>query len=228
MLAATPLAVKRMYMAKGAGEATRSGREGASPSVADTVRRDAALLERVMGGDREAASALVARFAGPVHGLALRLLGNEAEAEDITQDVFLRLWQGAGGWRGDAPLGHWLLRMTRNLCIDRLRGRKDTLPVEDAGLFSRDPDPFQQRQGRESGQLVQQAIMALPERQKTAITLVHHLDYTQKEAAGLMDISVEALESLLARGRRRLRRTLRPFRHALGLDAQQGKGRADD
>ncbi len=221
MLVAPPLAAKRMHMAKRAGEAVHKGRKGETPSASDAVRRDMALLERVMGGDRISASALVARYAGPVHGLALRLLGSEAEAEDITQEVFLRLWQGAGSWRGEAPLGHWLLRTTRNLCIDRLRGRKNTIPVEDAGLVSREPDPFGRQQQRETGDLVRQAIMALPERQKTAITLVHHLDYSQKEAAGLMDISVEALESLLARGRRRLRERLWPFKRALGLEKRQ-------
>src|SRR5262249_8972528 len=132
-----------------------------------------------------------------------------AEAEDVAQEAMLRLWQMAGRWREDAPVGAWLYRGAHNLAIHRIRRRPPTLDV-DAALDPADPAPAPAaRPGqRERKAAVEQAIAALPERQRTAITLVHTLEMGNIEAAAAMGISVEALESLLSRGRRALRAAL--------------------
>lgn len=169
-----------------------------------------ALVRAIAGGDGAAVRTLVAAHLGRVVGLAGRMLGDRAEAEDVAQEAFLRLWRRAASWRRDVPVGPWLLRTAHNLCIDRLRRRRflADAPAEDLA----DPAPGAEAEiAREQlAAAVRAAIEALPERQRTALTLVHDLDVGNVAAAETMGVSVEALESLLARARRTLRDRLRP------------------
>ncbi len=170
---------------------------------------DAALMARVAAGDAEACRAVVERHLGPVAALARRMLGNQAEAEDIAQESMLRLWQMAPRWRPDAPIGAWLYRVAHNLAIDYLRRRKPSVDVETmVDLADPAPNPAEHLSQRQRKEAVERAIAALPERQRTAITLVHTLEMGNIEAAETMGLSVDAVESLLARGRRALRTAL--------------------
>ncbi|MDO7734262.1 MAG: sigma-70 family RNA polymerase sigma factor, partial [Planktomarina temperata] len=86
---------------------------------------DAELLARFAKGDRTAAQVLTARLAPLVFAQAFRMLGDRAEAEDVTQDSLLRLWHAAPDWQpGQAKVTTWLYRVTSNLCIDRMRKSK--------------------------------------------------------------------------------------------------------
>jgi RNA polymerase sigma-70 factor, ECF subfamily len=145
-----------------------------------------------------------------VSALAQRMLGDRHEAEDVAQEVFLRVWREAARWKpGGAKFETWMHRVALNLCYDRLRRRRETSDP-DAGIAIADPaqsagDAWltQQRTLR-----VQEALAALPERQRAAIALCHFEEIPQADAAAALEISVEALESLLARGRRALRASL--------------------
>ena len=168
---------------------------------------DAELVARVGQGDAAATRAIVHAKLPRVLGLARRMLGDAAEAEDVAQEAFVRLWRHAARWRpGAARFDTWLHTVTLNLCRDRLRRRRSTalLPEEIA-----DPAPSQCVALEEAAQsrMVEQAIAALPERQREAILLVHYQDLSNIDAAAAMELSVDALESLLARGRRSLRAT---------------------
>jgi RNA polymerase sigma-70 factor (ECF subfamily) len=170
---------------------------------------DAELMRRVAGGDGAACRAVVDRYLSQVLTLARRMLRDHAEAEDVAQDAMLRLWQIAPRWREDAPIGAWLYRVAHNLAIDRIRRRRPTMDVDEAsGLADPAPTPAEHLMARERKAAVERAIAALPERQRTAVTLVHTLEMGNIEAAAAMEVSVEALESLLARGRRGLRAAL--------------------
>jgi RNA polymerase sigma-70 factor (ECF subfamily) len=147
-----------------------------------------------------------------VVGLAYRMLGDMAAAEDIGQETFLRLWRQAPRWEAKARIATWLYRVAHNQCIDLLRGRKtvseeDAPEAADTGT-SPGADPAMDHQSRQVAAAVNGALARLPERQRTAITLVHHNEVTNIAAAEIMGISVDALESLLARGRRRMRELL--------------------
>jgi len=170
---------------------------------------DAALMRLVASGDAAACRTIVGRYLPQVLALGRRMLRDPAEAEDVAQDAMLRLWQMAGRWREDAPVGAWLYRVAHNLAIDRLRRRRPMVDV-DAMVDLADPAPTapQRMMRDERKAAIERAIAALPERQRTAITLVHTLELGNIEAAATMEISVEALESLLARGRRALRAAL--------------------
>jgi RNA polymerase sigma-70 factor (ECF subfamily) len=143
-------------------------------------------------------------------GLARRMLGDAMEAEDVAQDVFLRVWREAPRWRpGQARFETWMHRVALNLCYDRLRRRRE-IPDPEAGLTTVDPTPSAQAQllARERAGRVRDAMAKLPERQRAAIALCHFQELTNIEAARVMDVSVEALESLLARARRALKASL--------------------
>ncbi len=194
------------------------GRLRASDRVAIKTSRpenDIELLRRVGEGDRDAAQVLVDQHLGRILNYAYRMLGDAAEAEDVAQESFLRLWRTLDTWRAEAPLIHWLHRVAYNLCIDRLRRRR---PVSlDAAPEPLDPSdgPANTLHRIEIADAVAQAIARLPDRQRAAVVFVHQEGLNNIETAELMGISVEAVESLLARGRRTLRKTLEALRPEL-------------
>jgi RNA polymerase sigma-70 factor (ECF subfamily) len=170
---------------------------------------DAGLLARMGQGD-EAATRLLASTKLPrVLALARRILGDADEAEDVAQETFLRVWRQAGRWRpGAARFDTWLHTVVLNLCRDRLRRRRETmvdvLPEMADPALPQDAVMAEAEQSRR----VAAAVAALPERQREAILLVHYQDLSNIAAAQALEVSVDALESLLARGRRTLRNGL--------------------
>lgn len=167
---------------------------------------DDLLLARIAAGDEAAWSALVGRHLPRLVAFSWRLLGSRSEAEDVAQECFARLVRKAPDWRpGGASLSTWLHRVATNLCIDQRRRPAalalddfdaDTLAIGGAAETDRDLDTVR---------TVRRALARLPERQRAAIVLVHYQGFGNPEAAAILDVSVEAVESLLARGRRALR-----------------------
>ena len=169
---------------------------------------DDVLAARCAEGDDRAFQLLVDRHLPRILALAKRMLGNEVEAEDVSQEALLRLWRHASDYEPErAKLSTWLYRVTSNLCIDRLRGRKHTgldeapEPVMVAG---QDRDVLQEQMSRR----VDGALQILPERQRLALVLFHFEELSMNEVADCLECSVEAVESLLSRGRRQLRKDL--------------------
>jgi RNA polymerase sigma-70 factor (ECF subfamily) len=178
---------------------------------------DAEDVAKAGRGDRDAAAWLIARHSAKLLTVAQRMLTNRAEAEDAVQEVFLRLWTHAGRWRpGGAKFETWLSRVMLNQCYDRLR-RRPTRPLEDAAeVVDGAPLPGVHLGQGQTGREIARALEALPERQKAAILLCHFKECGNIEAAEIMGLSVEALESLLARGRRALRARLQHLKGFAG------------
>lgn len=180
-----------------------------------------ALLAQFAEGDGRAAALLTDRLGPRAFGVALRVLGNRAEAEDVAQEAMLRLWRMAPDWQpGQARVSTWLYRVVMNLCIDQKRrqrrGHLDLDAVPDP------PDPAKgaperlQEDARHDA--LQAALMQLPERQRQAVILRHLEELANPDIAAIMDISVEAVESLTARGKRALAGILAERREELGYD----------
>ncbi|MDC7682847.1 RNA polymerase sigma factor [Asticcacaulis sp. BYS171W] len=170
---------------------------------------DEALIAAVARGDAAATQALVSRKLPRVLSLARRLLSDAIEAEDVAQEALLRMWKQAPHWvPGRARLDTWLHKVAVNLCYDRLRRRKDTVDANEVELVDTGANPTQRLDQQQASAQVEAALNALPERQKLAIVLCYYQELSNIEAAGLMEVSVEALESLLSRGRRQLKALL--------------------
>ncbi|QTC91416.1 RNA polymerase sigma factor [Brevundimonas goettingensis] len=177
--------------------------------MASIVDPDEELVRRVGQSDPAAIQAMVARKLPRMMALAQRMLGDPVEAEDVAQEAMLRAWKQAPRWRpGKAKFDTWLHRVGLNLCYDRLRRRRE-VPTETPPDRPDDgPAPDRGLLAAELGVRVDAALRRLPERQREAIVLCHYQELSNIEAADLMKISVEALESLLSRGRRALRQAL--------------------
>jgi RNA polymerase sigma-70 factor (ECF subfamily) len=180
-----------------------SSREESPPS-------DEELMARVRQADQQAFTRLLDRHAAGLHGFLTRMMRNRADAEELTQESFLRVWRHANRWEPNrVRFSTWLYRIGHNLSVDRLRKRREA-PLDAAPeLLERADghDPDAERLQR----IVRRGIAALPERQRTALVLCHHQGMTNIEAAEILDVSVDALESLLSRARRTLREKLRPY-----------------
>lgn len=175
------------------------------------------LVARAGKGDRRAAAILVERHTDKIYAVCFRTLRSRPAAEDAAQETFFRLWKNAAKWRPKgAKFETWLYRVAMNICLDQLRKRKREAPEESAPEQA-DGAPRQDEQviAAERREIVDEALALLPERQRAAINLCHYLELSNIEAAEIMEISVDALESLLARGRRALRDRLTPMREQL-------------
>lgn len=179
---------------------------------------DDALMLLYAKGDKQAAAVLTDRLAPRCVAFAARMLkGDTAEAEDVTQEAMMRLWKQAAKWEagGAAKPGTWLLKVAGNLCIDRLR---KTRPDPMADGF----DPADPRDSAVDVMIQAERISALdaglatlPDRQRQAVVLRHIEGWSNPEIAATLEVSVEAAESLTARGKRALAAALAPRKKEL-------------
>lgn len=177
------------------------------------------LLVSFARGSNRAAAELTQRLLPRAYSIALRMLGDPAEAEDMAQEAMLELWRIAPRWSpGQARVSTWLFRVVSNRCIDVIRRRRGgSEPLEDA---NEPADPgvaaVDRLQDNERAAALQAALLTLPDRQRQAVVLRHIEDLANPEIAEIMGLSVEAVESLTARGKRTLARKLAGRRADLG------------
>ena len=178
---------------------------------------DDALVRRAGRGDRLAASRLIARHSPKILALCVRMLGERAAAEDCTQETFIKLWRYADRWKpGAAKFETWLYRVATNACVDRLRQRRPETGAEAApDVADESPLAIDSLIAQERRRSVEDALEALPERQRLAVVLCHYQEMSNADAAAVMEVSVDAFESLLARARRSLKESLAPRRAEL-------------
>lgn len=179
---------------------------------------DDALLERMKADDSQAYRILVERHVDRAYALALRTLRNPADAEDVAQDALVKAWTHRHSWQpGKAKFSTWLYRVVFNRCIDLKRMPSgtcldDVAEPEDDGPDSVDCIHRRQIYGR-----LGDALSTMPEQQRAALTLAYFDDMGNAEIAAVLGTTVQAVESLLKRGRQglreRLRRSERDIRH---------------
>ena len=189
---------------------------------ADTDAPDEALLIAFANGDGGAGQVLITRLAPRLFGYATRILGDHAEAEDVVQETMMKLWKMAPDWRqGEAKVSTWTYRVAVNLCTDRLRRRKvrghvalESVTEPEADLQS----AVEHMTEKDRADALQSALHDLPDRQRQAVVLRHLEGLSNPEIAQIMDIGVEAVESLTARGKRALKAALSGRKEELGYD----------
>ena len=178
---------------------------------------DEELLTAFAAGDRMAGRVLVARLGPIVYRHALRLLGNTGDAEDVSQEAMIKLWKIAPEWQtGKARVSTWLYRVTANLAIDKIRARKDNDADAVAELVDDAVSVEEKMTQSHRADVLKNALMELPERQRQAVTLRMIDGLSNPEIADIIGVSVEAVESLTARAKRALKQILTPKLPELG------------
>jgi len=185
---------------------------------------DAARVQRFLGGDAAAFAEIVTVHRAPIHTLALSFLKNHADAEEITQDTFLRAHRGLHGFRGESSLATWLHRIALNLARNRywyFHRRRRHVSVSLDAAFSQTnattfadlvttdaPDPRRVAVTEEFANLVDECMARLGERPRRILNLRNKLDHSYVEIAREIGISVGTVKSRIARARVSLRRLL--------------------
>lgn len=181
---------------------------GGRASPGNALEEDGPLLAASAAGDQRAFARLLERHYKSVYRVAWRMMNGNAEAEDVTQEAFLKLWHNPGQLREPRALRGWLMRVASNLALDRLRRK----PHDELDVVENIADPTQSTSSeldRKAVRLrIDHAIARLPERQKLALALVYFEGLGNIEAAAAMETTVEAVESLLGRAKRSLKEEL--------------------
>jgi RNA polymerase sigma-70 factor (ECF subfamily) len=194
--------------------------QNAPPNTNSESAPDSALLVAVANGDGTAARVLIDRLAPRLLSHATRVLSDRAEAEDVVQETLVRLWKIAPEWRqGEAKVSTWCFRVLVNLCTDKLRARKPHVDIDAIAEPAADlQSVVEQMTDVARRGALDAALGALPDRQRQAVVLRHIEERSNPEIAEIMDIGVEAVESLVARGKRALGSALRGKRAELGYE----------
>jgi len=200
----------------------------------DSDTHDKALMVRIAGGDEEALGDLIEKHQGAVYGTIAKMLGDAVEAQDLAQQVFVRVYRAAGSYRATAQFKTWMFTIVRNLVFNEHRRRSRALlvslhpPENDPGysggsasldlpdLANKTPDETLLQ--REMLRKIDEAILALPEQQRLAIVLRRYDEFSYEQIAEILKTSVPATKSLLFRARETLREALRDY-----LEAENGK-----
>lgn len=171
------------------------------------------VLEAARGGDPRAARQLVAALSEAAHGLAWRMLGNTADAQDVVQEGFIKLLNSR--FRGESKLATYFHTLIARLCLDRLRspGRAHEVWDEDHVTEDPSPNPEQTLALHQSADQVQQALMQLPPRQRLALNLWAHHDASVADIAHTLDIPTNAAHQLLHRAKINLKHHLKALGH---------------
>ena len=181
-----------------------------------TVLNDPELMQRVADGDETAFEILMRRHEDNVFRLAVRILnGNIEEARDVSQEVFIRLWENPRAWKPTALFTTWLYRVTTNRALNRRRAMKlksffslSEMKDEELPAASEADSPVQTSERNEDLTRFEREFNLLPPRQRTALHLRYREEMPVVEVAGALGVSVKSAESLLFRAKKTLREKL--------------------
>ncbi len=200
---------------------TRVLTERADDAGADEQAQAVAAVQRVLGGDREAFRWVVETYQARVYGLALRMLGDPNEAEDVSQETFLRAYLYLGSYRPHHRFKTWLFSIAAHLCIDRLRRRRrapasldeatvgESAAPEEGNLALADPAPLPEEvvNVRQREALVRAMLAELPPLDRMLVAMAYLDDLKLEEIARATHLSVSAVKSRLFRARQRMSRS---------------------
>ncbi|EST10301.1 RNA polymerase sigma factor SigW [Sporolactobacillus laevolacticus] len=182
-------------------------------------QKEKRLIKKVKKGDQQAFAELVDRYKNSVFAICFRMVGNTQEAEDLSQEAFIRAYNHIDQYDHERKFSTWLFRIATNLSIDFLRRRKTSVSLdavvpgtEGLSLNTILPDngelPDEQMVRRENEEMVQSEIKKLPEKYRSAVVLKYIEDLSLKEISDIMDIPVGTVKTRIHRGREMLRKNM--------------------
>ena len=177
------------------------------------------LERRAKRGDQAAFERLVLDNQNRVYALALRLTGDREEAADLSQEAFVKAWQGLSSFQGESSFATWVYRLTANACIDHLRKKKrreavaPAISLDDAGSGWAEPadweqDPQLQLERSERGRALARGLSRLPDWQRQALTLRELSGLSYQEISQALELDLGTVKSRIARARLNLRKIL--------------------
>lgn len=174
---------------------------------------EAALIGRARQGDPQAFEGLVLRYQRYVYNLALRVVGNPMDAEDIAQQAFVRAWRGLPQFKGEAHFSTWLYRIVTNVCYDHLpRIKRDLTTLEPDDVIEDVPDEQQGVERTvltdEECRLLHEALNKLPESYRLLLTLRHLQELSYEEIAGVTGMPLGTVKTGIFRARQKLKTAL--------------------
>jgi len=171
---------------------------------------DSEIVRQIQSDDAAAFDELMRRYKRPVVSFIFRMLGNSQDADDVAQDVFVRVYQNLDTYRPETKFSTWLFALARNAAIDRIRwrARHRTESIESAPEIVASSGTAEEVNAHEIGDQIAAAITKLPEDQKTAIVLSEYHGMSYAEIAGVMRCSEKSVESRLYRAKQTLRAAL--------------------
>jgi RNA polymerase sigma-70 factor (ECF subfamily) len=177
-----------------------------SPQALTSAELDRLSVQAALRGDQSAFADLVARYQSAVYNLAYRMLGDPTEAEDAAQEVFVRAWNQLRTFQLDKRFSTWLLSIASHYCIDLLRRRRPTAPLDDVALYkeSDDPAPEDVALRGEQREMVQALLNTLPEKYRNVTVLRYYNDLSYDEIARITGLTESAVKTQLHRARRML------------------------
>lgn len=182
----------------------------------ETVDQDLKLVKMVVGGDGLAFEELVKKYQHPILNTIYRYIGDLAEAEDIAQDVFVRVWQNIKGFKGKSKFSTWLYRIVVNQCLDYKRKKKAVVLALDNTLEQgKIPESLTVEldfERKRKAAIVRKAIEDLPDNQRIALILSKFEAKSYQAIADIMGISLASVASLIFRAKANLKTKLLPLR----------------
>ena len=181
-----------------------------------TIPSDEELVQKAQGDDERAFGKLVERYETKVYSLAMKMLRNPEDAEDVLQDTFLRAYRGIKSFQGNSTFSTWIYRITANSALMRLRKKQlPTVSIDDAderetpiNIADWSPGPVEQLLTQETQKAMDEAIEALPPEFKQVFILRDVEELSNAEVAEILDLSVAAVKSRLHRARLKVRNRL--------------------
>ena len=179
------------------------------------MNSDSELLALIAAGDQPAFAQLVRRHQGRVFNLAYRFSRDRQDAEELAQEVFLKVWKYARTFKGRSAFSTWLYRLAVNTCLNYRQKKKiESEPLPLLGDFAAETTAAgAEIMTRERENLLNKALNGLPVRQKMALILANFEGKSYEEIAAIMEVSVSAVETLLFRARQNLAAILRPLKN---------------
>lgn len=174
------------------------------------IASDIEIVNQCLAGDVNAFEALIERYKRAVYNTAYRMMGNREEAEDVSQEAFIRMYNSLSRYNPEYKFITWALKITTNLCLDNLRKRKaETVPIDEWFEIKDEKDtPEEEYIRKESQRLVQDAIMKLPDKYREFLILFHHRNLSYQEIMDVTGESLTIVKNRLYRARQMLKEEL--------------------